>query len=143
MDPCLKDWLDVGIKAFGLLAVVIAALGYFKQSKIKKGEWLQLLFEKFYENNSYKESRKWIDNGDIEKKITLDDAISDDEEKFTDFLNFFEFIANLESEKQVSLKDVTNLFDYYLRKIKSSSVCMAWIKKYGFEKLHSLLKKIH
>lgn len=143
MDPCLKDWLDIGIKAIGLLAVVIAALGYFKQSKIKKGEWLQSLFEKFYESENYKEVRKWIDNHEIESKITLDDTqISDDEEKFTDFLNFFEFIANLESEKQVSLKDVTNLFDYYLRKIKSSPACMSWIKNYGFEKLDKLLNKI-
>ena len=144
MDPCLKDWLDIGIKAVGLLAVVIAALGYFKQSKIKKGEWLQSLFEKFYESKNYKEVRRWIDNHEIESKITLDDTvISDEEEQFTDFLNFFEFIANLESEKQISLKDVTNLFDYYLRKIKSSSVCMELIQKYGFEKLDNLLNKIN
>lgn len=143
MDPCLKDWLDIGIKTIGLLAVVIAALGYFRQLKIKKGEWLQVLFEKFYENKNYKESRKWIDNGEIEKKITLGDSISEDEEKFTDFLNFFEFIANLESEKQISLKDVTNLFDYYLRRLKSSVICMAWIKKYGFEKLDGILNKIN
>ena len=144
MDPCLKDWLDIGIKAVGLLAVVIAALGYFRQSKIKKGEWLQSLFEKFYESSNYKEVRRWIDNHEIESKITLDDSvISDEEEKFTDFLNFFEFIANLESEKQISQKDVTNLFDYYLRKIKSSSVCMEWIQKYGFEKLDNLLNKIN
>lgn len=144
MNPCLKDWLDIGIKAVGLLAVVIAALGYFRQLKIKKGEWLQSLFEKFYESSNYKEVRRWIDNHEIESKIMLDDtAISDDEEKFTDFLNFFEFIANLESEKQIGLKDVTNLFDYYLHKIKSSSVCMKWIQKYGFEKLNDLLNKIH
>ncbi len=143
MNTYLKDWLDFGIKALGLIAVVIAALGYYKQVKIKKGEWLQLLFEKFYENDSYKIVRKWIDNHEIEKRITSDDtSISEDEEKFTDFLNFFEFIANLEAEKQISTKDVTNLFDYYLRKIKSSSICIAWIKKYGFEKLDYLLNKI-
>lgn len=105
-----------------------------------------MLFEKFYETNNYKDVRKWLDNGEIEKKINLNKiSISDDEEKFTDFLNFFEFIADLQEEKQVSLKDVTNLFDYYLREIKSSSVCTAWIKneKYGFEKPDSLLNKIN
>ena len=143
MDPCLKDWLDISIKALGLIAIVIAALGYLRQLKIKKGEWLQLLFEKFYENNNYKDVRKWLDNGDIEKKITLDNSISDEEEKFTDFLNFFEFIATLESERQISKTDVINLFDYYLQKIKLSSICMQWVKKYGFEKLDSLLNKIN
>lgn len=143
MDTCLKDWIDLSIKALGLVAIVIAALGYYKQSKIKKGEWLQLLFEKFYESENYKQVRRLIDNQEIEKKISLDDStISDDEEKLTDFLNFFEFIATLENQRQISQTDVVNLFEYYLKKIKHSTVCMQWISKYGFEKLANLLNKI-
>lgn len=143
MDSSFKYW-DIGIKAFGLIAVVFAALGYLKQLKIKKGEWLQLLFEKFYENQHYKEVRKWIDNNEIEKKITTDDAISDEDEKFTDFLNFFEFIATLEAQRQISKTDVVNLFDYHLKKIKHSPTCMRWISnsEYGFEKLRNLLNTI-
>lgn len=99
--------------------------------------------KKFYETNNYKDVRRWLDNSEIEKKINIDDdLISDEEEKVTDFLNFFEFIANLETERQILIKDVTNLFDYYLRKIKASPVCMEWIKRYGFEKLSNLLKKL-
>ncbi len=105
---------------------------------------MQPLFQKFYESDRYKEVRRWIDSQEIENKTTSDDtSISEDEEKLRDFLNFFEFMANLEAEKQISTKDVSNLFNYYLRKIKSSPVCMAWIGKYGFEKLNSPLHKLY
>ncbi|MEO6328059.1 MAG: hypothetical protein ABIO55_03970 [Ginsengibacter sp.] len=143
MDTCLKDWLDIGIKAFGLIAVIIAALGYFKQLKIKRGEWLQLLFEKFYENKSYKEVRKWLDSEELNQKVNIDDTtISEEDEQFTDFLNFFEFISKLESDGQLRLKDIEDMFDYYLRKLKQSEVSSNWINKYGFEKLKNLLNKI-
>ena len=138
-----KNWIDIVIKIIALIGVYIAATNYRSQRIIKKGEWLKSLYEKFYENATYKDVRRWLDNKEIESKINLDDDyISDDDEKFTDFLNFFEFIANLEDEGQISAKDVLNLFDYYLRKIKQSPICKQWIKSYGFEKLDGLLNKI-
>jgi hypothetical protein len=41
-------------------------------------------------------------------------------------------------------KDVLNLFDYYLKKLKNSPSSMSWIERkgYGFEKLRTLLKEI-
>ncbi len=139
----IKDWIDIIIKGLALIGVYIAAINYRSQRIIKKGEWLKSLFEKFYENETYKQVRKWLDYNELETKINSDDnTISDDEEKLTDFLNFFEFIANLETEGQITTSDVSNLFDYYLKKIKLSSVCVEWINKYGFEKLNGLLNKI-
>ncbi len=144
MDQNCKDWIDISIKALALGGVYIAAINYRGQRVIKKGEWLQSLFEKFYENLTYKEVRRWLDNKELETKITPDDNfVSDNDEKFTDFLNFFEFIANLEAEHQITITDVQNLFDYYLQKIKHSPICMQWIKKYGFEKLNILLNKLN
>jgi hypothetical protein len=138
-----KAWIDITIKALALIGVYIAAINYRSQRIIKKGEWLKSLFEKFYENATYKEVRRWLDNKELEIKINSDDnVVSDEDEKFTDFLNFFEFIANLEQEKQITKTDAINLFDYYLQQIKRSPVCMEWIKKYGFEKLDGLLNKI-
>lgn len=138
-----SDLIDISIKILALIGVYIAVLTYRSQRIIKKGEWLKSLFEKFYENPTYKEVRRWLDNKEMERKVNSeDDAVSEDDEKFTDFLNFFEFIANLENEHQITFKDVLNLFDYYLKEIKQSPVCMQWIKKYGFEKLDGLLIKI-
>ena len=136
-------WLDLLLKILAVSGVVVAALSYRNQTKFKKGEWLKSLYEKFYENNSYKEVRRWLENKEVDQKINSEDNIAtDDDEKFTDFLNFFEFIANLEEENQIKLRDVKNLFDYYLKLLKLSPVSMEWIQKYGFEQLDLLLKKI-
>lgn len=144
MSQDFKDWIDVISKTMAAVGIVIAALNYRKQTKTKRAEWLKELFEKFYEQKEFKEVRKWLENGDIEKKINLDETVSEDEEKFSDYLNFFEFIATLESEGQLKQKDVSNLFDYYLKKLSESPVSMSWIerKDYGFEKLRTLLKKL-
>lgn len=146
MSEDFKNWADVISKAVAAIGIVIAALNYRNQTKTKRAEWLRTLFEKFYENESYKDVRRWIESGEINKKTDLDDnKVTEEEEKFTDYLNFFEFIATLESEGQLKMKDVANLFDYYLRKLKTSASCIKWINRsdYGFEKLKTLLKKIN
>lgn len=108
-----KGWIDIVIKALALIGVYVAAINYRSQRIIKKGEWLKSLFEKFYESPTYKEVRRWLDNKELETKINSDDnSVTDNDEKFTDFLNFFEFIANLEQDHQITRSDVVNLFDY-------------------------------
>lgn len=144
MNQSVKDIFDVVAKLTAGGGIVFAAFNYRNQTRTKRAEWLKSLFEKFYEKNEFKEVRKWIESGEIENKINNDDnSVTDEEEKVADYLNFFEFIANLESDRQLKRKDVNNLFEYYLRKIKNSEKCMDWInrKDYGFEKLRNLLSK--
>lgn len=145
MDATVKDWIDIVSRLVAAVGILIAALNYRSQTKTKRAEWLKTLFEKFYENEKFKEVRKWIESGEIEKRIQPDDfVVTEDEEKLTDYLNFFEFIATLEAEGQLKKTDVNNLFDYYLKKLKGSASCLAWINRpdYGFEKLRTLLQKI-
>lgn len=121
-------------------------MNYRSQTKTKRAEWLKALFEKFYKTERFKEVRKWIESGDIENKIKIDDKIvTDEEEKLTDYLNFFEFIATLEAGGQLKFKDVSNLFNYYLKKISKSDICVGWINNlvYSFEKLRTLIQKLH
>lgn len=145
MNQNLKDWIDVLSKVIAAVGILIAALNYRSQTKTNRAEWLKALFEKFYENDRFKEVRGWIESGEIERKIAIDDkALTPEEEKLTDYLNFFEFIATLEAGGQLKRQDVENLFDYYLRKLKSSAVCAEWIGRtdYGFEKLRTLLRTV-
>lgn len=143
MSEAYKDWIDVISKAAAAIGIVIAALNYRRQVVVRRGEWLKSLFEKFYENNSFKEVRRWIDSGEIDKRVNLENiSISKDDELFTDYLNFFEFIAKLEADGHLKLADVTDLFEYYLKRLNDSTVCAAWIEKFGFEKLKCLLNKI-
>lgn len=144
MDQPLKDWVDVVAKLFAATGVFIGGLSYRKQAKTKRAEWLKALFEKFYEKEEFKDVRRWIESGEIESKINIDTTVSKEEEKIADYLNFFEFIATLKADNQLKRRDVLNLFEYYLRKIKASEGCMDWINNeaYGFEKLRNLLSEI-
>jgi len=140
----IKDVFDIVSKVAAGAGVLIAALTYSRQIRIKHGEWLQSLFEKFFENENFKEVRSWLDYDELDKKIqAVDDSEKrKNEEKFTDFLNFFEFIGILHFRNELNFKEINVLFDYYLKKIKSNHNCQIWIDEYGFEKLKTLLDKI-
>src|SRR6185312_4993919 len=101
-----------------LAAVIVAVVNYRNQTRLKQAEWLKSLFEKFFENSTYKEVRVWLDYGLLHTRLTAEDAGQRqlNEEKFTDFLNFFEFIGVLYSHRHLTLGQVYDVFDYYLLK---------------------------
>ena len=140
----MENSVDIGLKILGGIGFVVAVLNYRNQVRIKRAEWLKSLYEKFFESSTYKEVRVWLDYGHLHEKLTAEDAGLRElnEEKFTDFLNFFEFIGVLYSSNHLTFKQVYEVFDYYLKKIKSDNDCQEWINEYGFEKLKKLLKKV-
>lgn len=127
--------------AGALIAVVVAVVNYRAQTRLKQAEWLKSLFEKFFENSTYKEVRVWLDYGMLHERLTVDDAMlrQAHEEKFTDFLNFFEFIGVLYTRKHLSFEQVDDVFGYYMKKIAGDPDCREWIDQYSFEKLKALL----
>lgn len=129
--------------AAALIAVLVAVVNYRHQTKLKQAEWLKSLFEKFFEDSTYKEVRVWLDYGTLHERLTVTDVAARqvNEEKFTDFLNFFEFIGVLYSRGHLSLEQVCDVFDYYLKKITADADCREWIDQYSFEKLKALLSK--
>ena len=143
MNISIQDIVDIVSKLVAAIGILIAALNYRSQTRTKRAEWLKSLFQMFYEKNDYKEVRVWLDSGELEKKVNIKNSpITKDDEKFTDFLNFFEFIAKLEEEKQLKLGDVKDMFEYYLKRLNNSTISSQWINEYGFEKLRTLLQKI-
>jgi hypothetical protein len=140
LDYLVKLLAPIG----ALIAVIVAVRNYRAQTKLKQAEWLKSLFEKFYENSTYKEVRVWLDYGHLHQRLNVEDAALREvnEEKFTDFLNFFEFIGVLYSRNHLAFDQVNDVFDYYLEKIKTDNDCRQWIDEYGFEKLKLLLAEI-
>ncbi|MGI0085792.1 MAG: hypothetical protein ACREBQ_11995, partial [Nitrososphaerales archaeon] len=61
---------------------------------------------------------------------------------FTDYLNFFEFLAYLEESRQVERAEILGIFDYYVKNLKSSPAVIAYINDpaKGFEKLRKFLE---
>src|SRR5258708_28779192 len=143
----LMNWIEMAAKVMsglGGLGFFIAAFSYRNQVSIRQAEWLKSLFEKFFENTTYKEVRSWLDYGVLHERLNIGDAVvrQQNEEKFTDFLNFFEFIGVLHSRGHLPLEQVRDVFDYYLDRISADENCREWIHKYGFEKLKGLLAKL-
>jgi hypothetical protein len=139
------EWLSrIVVGLGGVVGITIAAVNYRHQTRLKQADWLKSLFEKFFENSTYKEVRTWLDYDLLHERLTASDATVQraNEEKFTDFLNFFEFIAVLHARKHLSISQVTDMFDYYLNKVKTDPDCREWIGKYGFEKLKGLLASV-
>lgn len=125
---------------FSSIGVIFAVFTFYKNNQLKKAEWLKSLFEKFYESNNYKEVRRWIDFNVIEEELG-NDTDGQKEEKFADFLNFFEFIAVLEKINQLDVKKIRYLFAYYLKLIDENNFCRKYIKENGYKNLNKFLEK--
>ncbi|WP_431216824.1 hypothetical protein ACQ86N_21030 [Puia sp. P3] len=139
------EWAARLVTGLGALAAVIFAVANYRtQTRLKQAEWLKSLFEKFFENSTYKEVRVWLDYDLLHARLGAEDAVQRqlNEEKFTDFLNFFEFIGVLYSHRHLTLGQVYDVFDYYLLKIKTDTDCQEWISQYSFERLKALLDHV-
>lgn len=68
--------------------------------------------------------------GEFEKSLILD---------MDDYLNFFELIASLWKEGEVSFKEVELLFNDYLKYLWQTDFTRDYIVNWGFEGLEELL----
>jgi hypothetical protein len=98
------------------VSTIIAALGalwiYRRNSRLERARWATTLFEKFYETERYKEVRKSLDTDADSAQVS--ELVIKEDDKFTDYLNFFEFVAFLEESKQLRKQEVEALFGYFL-----------------------------
>jgi len=100
-----------------LLAAVaawVAVLTYRRNSAVERARWLSSLYSKFYEALDLKMIRETLDCN-LPDSPEVKKLVQDEDARFTDYLNFFEFMAYLKACGQLSTKDVIALFDYYLR----------------------------
>jgi hypothetical protein len=139
------------------LAAIVGGLltvnDYAHKVSTEKAKWLFQLYEKLFENGPYKEIRRKIDFDDLEEikrliKMDRENLQFADNEKtefdqFTDYLNFFEFIAYLHENNQLTSKDIKSTFEYYLRLLTGDKnpEIRGYLEKEGFEKLTALLAK--
>ena len=69
-----------------------------KGLRVRRAEWLASLYEKFYERSELKEVREILDckGGRSE---AIDKVVSEEPPAFSDYLNFFEFVAVLRKSR--------------------------------------------
>jgi hypothetical protein len=101
------------ISAVGtVLAAVFAAFVYQRNSTFERAKWAWSLYEKFYEGTTLKQVRDKLDC--INDLDSVNEIVIREESAFTDYLNFFEFIAFLRISKQLKGSEIDALFGYYL-----------------------------
>lgn len=149
--------IDLYIKIFSGVIVSVsaffAAFSYFRNGRLERAKWLSHLHEKFFAENKYGEIRMLLDYKEPIKnydalKVSFSDSSNfsnaDLQEKLIGYLNFFEFIATLEKEKQLDFKHINMTFGYYLSSLKEESNSWVYsnLSKNGFTNLPGLVERI-
>ena len=121
-------------------AVLWAAYVYTKNSRLERAKWLASLYEKFYEKEHLKDIREILDCDD-EISLEITKLIREEPAGFTDYLNFFEFVAFLRYSKQLNFEEINQLFSYYLKCLYQRKDIHKYILQKDYELLDKLLKE--
>jgi len=135
-------------------AVLGAAIGgaitiyiYYRNSQLERAQWLYSLFEKFFYQERYAEIRRLLDYDNEEELERLKKALKSHseeqlEENLVDYLNFFEFIATLWQLRQLPIKEIRMMFDYYIQRLGDYDFIMNYLNQEGFEGLSELVAEV-
>ena len=122
------------------LAAVFAAFVYRRNSALERARWASSLYEKFFEATTLKQMRDRLDC--LNDMDLVNETVIREESSFTDYLNFFEFIAFLKTSKQLKDSEINALFGYYLDCLNRHDRVKQYISnpENGYEGLTNLLK---
>jgi hypothetical protein len=126
------------------LVVVMVVTVYWRNSGLKRAEWLYQLYEKFYEESYYKKIRQIIDYEREEEIGKLKNGIENDcedklIESLVNYLNFFEFIASLWKLGQLPIKEIAMIFEYYILRIGDYEFLNKFLVDERFDHLPELI----
>jgi len=121
------------------LAAGFAAFVYRRNSALERARWASSLYEKFYEAIALKQMRDKLDC--MNDTDSVNEIVIREEPAFTDYLNFFEFIAFLKTSKQLNDSEIEALFGYYLNCLSKHDRVKQYISnpENGYEGLANLL----
>jgi hypothetical protein len=131
--------VQIGSYIAGVFAAFWAVKVYRNNSRRERARWAEGLYSRFYEKDELKRVRDVLDceagTAEVAKLVTVESS------DWTDYLNFFEFVAYLQSSKQLSKGDVDALFSYYLGCLKRHPEVVAYVrnKEKGYEFLSKVL----
>ena|SRR5215213_3426548 len=124
----------------GGVSAYFAVNTYRKNSTLEHAKWLFNLYEKFYEKEHLKDIRNKLDCDENSKDV--ENLVKTEPFDFTDYLNFFEFVAFLKKSEQLTFEEIEDLFGYYLSCIGRHKSVREYLVPNGYELLDELLKKI-
>jgi hypothetical protein len=130
-------------QACAAVAAIWAVKTYRRNSVIERARWLSSLYSKFYEQADLKGIREVLDS-ELPTSTEIQKLVEEQDARFTDYLNFFEFMAYLNECGQLSKKDVRALFHYYLGAIWKHEAVRKYVldDRNGYDYLKKLLPKL-
>jgi hypothetical protein len=136
--------VDLVLKGSALMGGALAVWTFWRTAKVRRAEWLSSLHSRFFESDRYKAIREILDYQREPDFSRLRSVIASGEpdklaEDFTDYLNFFEFVASLNALGQVKSQEISMLFQYYLELLCKHDFIRTFIRQEGFERLDKLL----
>jgi len=143
----LSDLKDIAT-FMGALAALVGAVGalfaiknYGRNSRLERARWLESLYTKFYEEKELKKVRKHLDC-ETGASPEIDAMVNEESDEFTDYLNFFEFVAILGKSRQLEQDEIEDLFGYYLDRLEKSPKVREYVASpaKGYEHLDKLLR---
>jgi hypothetical protein len=137
----ISKCVTIAAAALAALSAIIAAISFAYSVRVKRAEWLQKLYQQFYEQERYREMRETLDYRPERELNRLHQHVRDGTrdtatDQLWDYLNFFEFVESLVKLKQIKTRDRDFLFDYPRKRIREDGVIRGALKSEGFERLH-------
>ena len=136
MHVHLKDIAEIAAVAAFFWGIYV----YFTNSRLRRAEWIASLYEKFYESKDLKAVRDKLDCG-TSPSAEIENLIKEEPRDFTDYLNFFEFVAVLQKSRQLTDSEIEDLFGYYLDCLEYCQPLRDYIGGRGYEQLDRLLNR--
>lgn len=138
---------DIVFPGAAILGGAITIYIYYRNSQLQRAQWLYSLFEKFFYQSRYAEIRQLLDYDNEQEIKRLREALTSHteeqlEEKLVDYLNFFEFIASLWQLRQLPMREIRMMFDYYIKRLGDHDFVMKYLQDEGFEGLTALVVKV-
>jgi hypothetical protein len=149
------DLCQIGIDGYSKLTAILSAVitlvivsisafyavnTYRKNASLEHAKWLFNLYEKFYEKEHLKDIRNALDCSETTKEV--ENLVEKQPFEFTDYLNFFEFVAFLKKSEQITFEEINDLFGYYLSCISRHKSVRKYLKPNGYEMLDDLLEEM-
>lgn len=142
----LKNYFEtISLIATAIIGMIAVAT-YRQNYRLRRARWMRFLYEEFYDDPKHKFIRRLLDyenKEDLErlKKSLEKDTEPELEEHFVDYMHFFELISTLWIMKQISLKEIDLLFDYYVKLLLEHDFILPYLKKQGYANTVKLLAK--
>ena len=125
------------------MAAIGAVCTCRRNSSLERARWMSSLYSKFYEQQDLKGMRETLDS-ELPTSTEIQKLVEEQDATFTDYLNFFEFMAYLKECRQLSKADIRALFHYYLRAMWTHEAVRKYVldDRNGYDYLKKLLPKL-